>query len=233
MFNKLLNKFAKYKLLIISITLLSLFFIVYIIASRNLESAEYLPFAAFIVAGLAIIAACITAIIALESLAATKKALELTRAMTRPFLSYQTGDAHMKITDNEIITEYNITNSGSLPASEVDFVLTFFDKDEFISEDNLSKIYPIPNERFQVSGQESCTIIFPNCSTHLTSRLDLKNKVYMGLNHNIVNGKVKLRLSIFYKFMSNIYKTIQTEYIHKVAADGKLERTSIPPQIFS
>ncbi len=168
-----------------------------------------------------------------ESLDVTKKALELTRAMTRPFLSYQTGDALMIKTDNEIIAKYSITNSGSLPASEVDYDITFFDIDENITEDNQSIKYPIPNECYQVSGQYSCTTIFPNCSTHLTAQLDLKDKVYMGLNPNIDNGKVKLRLRIFYKFESNNYKTIHTEYIHKVDADGKRERTSIPPQTFT
>lgn len=168
-----------------------------------------------------------------ESLDITKKALELTRATTRPFLSVQSGDAHMKITANEIITEYVITNSGSLPASEVETDITFFDIDEDVTEDNQSKKYPIPNELYQLSGQSSCTTIFPNRSIRLESQLNLKDKAYMKLNHNIDNGKVKLRLSIFYKYKSSNYKTIQTEYIHKVTANGKRERTYIPPQIFT
>ncbi len=223
MFNKLLDNFAKYKIKITVITLLILFFIVYTIASRNLEPAESLSFSMLIVAGLAAIIACIAVILAKESLDATNKALELTRTSIRPLL-YTSGSIKVKRVEKYITLQFDILNSGSLPGENVNAYIDFFEDSEEVTEDNLSNRYT------QTTRESEFSLLFPNSIYHEIYILDLEEKNDLELWNSIKEGKTKYRIRIIYNSLGRRHLTIKTENIVKPEWEDKLLTTSILPQ---
>lgn len=148
-----------------------------------------------------------------ESYEVAKESLELTRAMQRPFLAWKASPL-ITIMPNMVKLELKIENTGSMPASDVHAYIQFFDKDEVITEDNLSSKYPPPIEQSVLEGYKFFFLL-PNHTFIKDVVLDLGQKSHLDLWENIKNEKVKVRLCIVYKGVDRKHTTIQTGLLQK------------------
>ncbi len=149
--------------------------------------------------------------------------LELTRNMIRPFL-YMAGSINAKKVGEFITLIFNIKNSGSLPGEDVHVDVDFFDKDEEVTEDNLSKKYQPPTK------EPIFPLVFPNSSYYPEYILNLQNEGSSELWQNIQQGKTKCRVRIMYKSLGRKHVTIQTEKLVQRGWEEMLVTIPIPPQ---
>ena len=177
-----------------------------------------------VIASIAALNSIFASINARDSLTATRKSLELTRKMIRPFLSMSDVMIPVsRIGDNVTLT-FKIENSGSLPSNDAHADIDFFDEDEEVTEDNLSNKYRRPDR----TGDHS--LVFPNNHYYELFILNLQDKDDVELWRNITKGKAKFRLRIMYTTFDNEYITIQTEHIAKPELVEKLQLLPILPQ---
>lgn len=157
------------------------------------------------------------------SLALTSKSLELTRNAIRPFI-YTADSINVKRVEKYITLTFNIYNSGSLPGKDVYTDITFFDKDEEITEENLSSKYA-PEE---VKSKPS--ILFPNSKYYHSYIIDLNQEADSKIWDDIMQGKTKCRVRTTYTSLGRKYVTIQTEELAKQEWAEGIVTKPIPPQ---
>ena len=170
----------------------------------------------YIIPIIALVVASIAAIGTLVS-------LKLTRDTIRPFI-YKADDIVVERPTGQIKLIFNIYNSGSLPGEDVHTDITFFDKDEKITEKNLSNTY----EAEVVKSKPS--IIFPNSKHFRNFVLDLSQENDLKLWNNILQGTTKCRVRTTYKSLGRNHITIQTEELAKVEWAKEIVTKPVPPQ---
>jgi hypothetical protein len=153
----------------------------------------------------------------------TLLSLKWTRDTIRPFL-YMDGSIGVKKVGKYITLEFNIKNSGSLPAEDVYVDIDFFDKDEEITEKNTSSKYAPPTRELEFPT------LFPNSIYHEVYVLDLKQKNDLELWNKIIKGEINCRVKIKYKSLSREHITIMTEKLEKREWEETIVTTPIPPQ---
>jgi hypothetical protein len=151
--------------------------------------------------------------------------LRWARDTVRPFLAL----FGIKFTSNGVgkdyaSVEFNIKNSGSLPATDVDVDVDFFDYDEEVTENNSSSKFAPANKL------PTTPMMIPNNDYVSVYTFDLKDRNDVELWENIGKGKTKVRLQIRYKSLGRQHLTIQTERISKSLRGKSLEWVPIPPQ---
>ena len=172
---------------------------------------------------IATICAVVSVVLALRSLEATGKALQLTRITLRPFLTVQPGNESINQREHMVNLEFHMKNTGPVPANIVTAQIAFFDDAEVVEDDNESKHYP--QDRQPPQG----IVIFPDAVNPLIQNFDLRRAIDKKLFDNIVHGKVKLRFRLTYSAQSIEYVTVQTEKLGK-AEQGLITRFPIQPQ---
>jgi hypothetical protein len=180
-----------------------------------------------VVASIAALNSMFASVSAHDSLVTTQESLELTRATQRPFLSLYPEPRPVISETNKALIEFKIQNSGSLPASDVKAELTFYDKNDEVTEDNRSKKYPSES---QLTGS---FLVFPNTYIHEEYELNLSDIDDVKLLQNMERGNIKFRIHITYKNLDSECLTIQTEQITRLvqrSGTRKLETIPIPPQ---
>ena len=153
----------------------------------------------------------------------TLLALKWTRDTVRPFIS-SFGTIPISHTPDTVTLTFKMQNSGSIPGSDVHTDIDFFDEDEEVTEDNVSKRYQPPNR------QSSYGLMLPNDIHYEKYILDLTDKDDVELWENITEGKVKLRLRTMYESLGRKHLTIQTERIVKLKGQKELQLIPFPPQ---
>ena len=177
----------------------------------------------FLVSSIAAIFAGISIWLAFRSLKMTEKALELTRITVRPFLALQPGDVSSKQSQQLMILEFHVKNTGPVPANLVTIEIAFFDDSEVIEEDNGSKYYRAKHE------QPEGVVIFPGAVYNVEQAINLSPSSGKNLVNNMANGKVNLRFRVTYRAQGTEYVTVQTERLGKAMA-GVITRFPIQPQ---
>jgi hypothetical protein len=173
------------------------------------ENLYIIPIAALVVASIAAIGTLVS--------------LKLTRDTIRPFI-YTAGDIVVERPTGQIRLIFNIYNSGSLPGEDVNTDITFFDKDEEITEENLSNTY----ETEVIKSKPS--ILFPNSKHDHNFILDLGQANDLKLWNNITQGKTKCRIRTTYKSLGRNHITIQTGELAKVEWAEEIVSHPISPQ---
>lgn len=158
-----------------------------------------------------------------ETLKLTTESLELTRNAIRPFVS-SVGTIPVSYTADTITLTFQIINSGSIPASNVNTLIDFFDKDEEVKVDNLSNKYLPPNR------QSGYSLMLPKNMHYEKFILDMKDKGDIQLWQNIQRGEVKLRLRTTYESLGRKHGTIQTNQIVKLKGQKDLQLIPVLPQ---
>ncbi len=157
---------------------------------------------------------------------ATLLSLQWTRDTIRPFLYMTAGGT---ITPYEVMERYtvfpfNISNSGSLPATRVNVDIDFFSHKEEVTEDNNSSIFKIATK-----GTET-PMILPNDNYISEYVLDMHDTNDHKLLDCIKQGKAKVRFRISYESLDRKHFTIQTFEISKSPWEKKPSFVPIPPQ---
>jgi hypothetical protein len=153
----------------------------------------------------------------------TLLSLKWTRDTIRPFL-YMHGSMNVKKAGKYIKLEFNVINSGSLPAEEVCVDIDFFDEYEEITEENTSSKYAPPIRELEFPT------LFPDSTYREDYILNLKQKNDLALWSKIIKGKVNLRTKIKYESLGRKHVTIMTEKLEKRAWEETIVTTPIPPQ---
>jgi len=164
--------------------------------------AAFWQYAAIIIATASAIFAGISAIIASES-------LNLTRAAVTPLVCFRgTIDlGNMSPSEKEEgiqNLDFPITNTGTTRADVFEVRIEPFREDEQVELDNSSKKYEtvtIPPETF---------LLFPNQTYHAIIGLHPEKENEMRLFRDLLDGIIKLRVTISYEGLGREYKTIQT-----------------------
>lgn len=164
----------------------------------------------------------VAAIAALAALMSFKHA----RDTARPFLSF-----NGTINIGPTTLAFPITNTGSMPANNINFRIDAFGVKETIKTKNISKNYTgffkEPPEEYQAG-----LIIFPNQTWQQVLGPLPKRKYdkWWGL---LIEGKIKLRITITYKSFGRKHRTIQTFAFEKLSLSKdkkRLHGVSIEPQ---
>ena len=159
---------------------------------------------------------------AIRSLNIANDSLKLTLNTVRPFMSVQPGNLTAIITPKAVTLSFEIKNAGVLPGELVHMDIAFFGNDEIITNDNISKEFPIK------SGVLSQPILFPNSTYHINYTIDISADIGKRIWETMKNGKVKIRHCIKYKGINTEYITIQSEQLDKKGKDT-LRRNQISP----
>lgn len=176
-----------------------------------------------VIASIAALNSMFASVAAHDSFITTSESLELTRKMIRPFL-YTAGSIDVKRVGNHITLVFAIQNSGSLPANDVKTDIQFFDKDEEITEENLSSKYaPLPEESIS-------PILFPNSTIYRNYVLNLKEANDLELFTALKEGKTECRVQTKYASLGIRYLTIQTIKLAKLDWAKGIFVTPILPQ---
>jgi hypothetical protein len=173
------------------------------------ENPYIIPIAALIVASIAAIGTLIS--------------LKLTRDTIRPFL-YMAESIKIRGLRKYRTMVFNIKNSGSLPAEDVNVAIHFFGEDEKVTEENSSSRYRPPK------AKSAPTIVFPNSDYYQNYVLDLEKAKESELWNNIIRGKIKCRVRIIYSSLGRKHTTIQTKAVVKREAEEDVVVKAIPPQ---
>ena len=152
-------------------------------------------------------------------------AITLANETQRPWL-YMIGG---KVTPYERNHRYTVlpfilSNSGSLPATNVDSHIDFFANDEEITEDNESRVFEVPTR------EEETPMLLPNDTYTEGFVLDIQNPNDRQLLDCIKQGKTKVRFRVSYESLSRKHLTIQTDRLSKLEWEADLVLTPIPPQ---
>jgi len=153
----------------------------------------------------------------------TLLSLQWTRNTIRPFLLWSGASMTPVIKDNYVTLPFRIHNCGSLPASDVEVNIDFFNKEEEVSEDNLSDICSIPIVTSELP------LIFPNDQYEERFVLNLDDNNESELWEKIKRGDVKLRLRIKYSSQGRKHATIITQKLCKPEWSESVIFTQIPP----
>jgi hypothetical protein len=165
--------------------------------------------------------------IAIASVAALNSMLASSIASDaqRPFISLQPGTIFVIEAEKEFTLKLEIKNTGTMPGNNVTADIGFFDEDEEITEDNLSKKYPAETRR------QPFLTLFPNVPCNVIYTFDLRQKPVSNLLKNIKKGKIRFRLRIMYTSLGRKHLTIETEQLGWASKEtGRTQRNSIPPQ---
>jgi hypothetical protein len=163
----------------------------------------------------------IASVAALNSILASSIASEA----QRPFL-YRTSLTKTQRVGKYITLGFNIKNSGSLPAEDVQTDINFFDKDEKATERNRSDIYEPPI----LESESSSFLLFPNSDYYQSIVLDLEQADDLKLWNDIKDGKTKCRIRITYTSLGRKHETMQTEELVKRESETDITTKPIPPQ---
>ena len=155
---------------------------------------------------------------------ATLLSLSWARDIVRPFLSHFGIEVTLDGTGKDYVSiAFSIQNSGSLPATDIDVDIDFFDDAEEVTENNSSSKFA------PATKLPTTPMILPNNDYTSEYTLDLKDRNDVELWENIRKGKTKVRLRIRYKSLGRKHLTIQTERISRPLR-GKSLWVPIPPQ---
>jgi len=157
-----------------------------IIVALTIANSQY-GFGTFLVY-LGIVIASIAAFANIHSNLMTRKALELTRITTRPFLSLEEAD----IATPEIIGRFTLKNTGNLPAENASFKVEIYsipkpDRPEIIEEGEIPILFPNDGMTLFVPIDENKSINFPVPASDFV---------------NLVNSGKEVHFSFKAKYMS-------------------------------
>jgi hypothetical protein len=201
--------------------------IVRLAATYDSAPDKFWPQATLLVGSIGVIIAAFSLWLARRSLQKTGEALELTRAMIRPFLAF-TGSPVVNANENIVRLEFKIKNTGSTPASDIHAYIQFFTIDEVVTEDNVSNRYVPPSEASPLESYD-CLFLFPDHIIIKDYVLDLLQKDNWEHWQDINNKKTKFRIRINYKGIDGQHSVIQTGRILGQAGNELLV-AQIPPQ---
>lgn len=176
------------------------------------------PLNSYIFIWLSIIIATMAAI---NSIFATTLANET----QRPWL-YMIGD---KVTPDERNNRYTalpfiLSNSGSLPATNIHCDIDFFANEEKVTEDNKSRVFEVAIKR------EEPPMLLPNGTYTEQYVLDIQNPNDLRLLDCMKQGKAKVRFRISYESLSRKHLTIQTDELSQLELEENPTFKPIPPQ---
>jgi hypothetical protein len=150
-----------------------------------------------------------TAILAMVALIVASISLDWATTTMRPYVS-RSGDIQIKQSSDYLTIEYQLLNSGRIPASNVSIETNLFgiNEKEEVTEDNASKKYPGANDVAPL-----ISVLFPNNKYCLNYTINLKEKLGGKLRDDILAGQVIFRLRIKYRSYGREHLTIQTEQL--------------------
>ena len=172
----------------------------------------------------ALVAAAVAALIAALS-------LKYTRDTVRPFLTFG-GTVNLGGPREKRTLAFPITNTGSMPADDVRLRIDPFGIDEEIGLKNASKRYKSLCDEKNEDDQEAL-VLFPNQTWQHVLNLDLTTENNKKWWEWLLNGNIKLRITILYRSLGRKHKTIQTLAFDELSLskDGeKLHGLSVKPQ---
>jgi hypothetical protein len=181
------------------------------------------PFHVFL-SQFALVAAAVAALIAALS-------LKYTRDTVRPFLSFK-GTINLGGPAEKRTLAFPITNTGPMPADDVRLIIDPFGIDEEIGLENTSKRYESLCDEKSEDEQEAL-VLFPNQTWQHVLNLDLTTENNKKWWEWLLNGNIKLRITILYRSSGRKYKTIHTIAFDELSlsADKKhLHALSVKPQ---
>ena len=163
----------------------------------------------------------IATIAAINSIFATTLANET----QRPWLYPLGGEVAPYESHNRYtVLPFTISNSGSLPATNIYCNIDFFANEEKITEDNKSHVFEVAIKR------EETHMLPPNGTFTEQYILDIQNPNDRQLLDCIKQGKTKVRFRISYESLSRKHLTIQTSELSQSKWDENLQFRPIPPQ---
>ena len=122
------------------------------------------------------------------------------------------------------VLPFILSNSGSLPATNVYCNIDFFANEEKITEDNKSRVFEVA-----VKGEET-PMLLPNGTYTEEYVLDIQNPNDRQLLDCIKQGKTKVRFCISYESLSRKHLTIQTYELFQRKWEENLAFIPIAPQ---
>jgi hypothetical protein len=169
--------------------------------------------------------------LAVATVAAISNLLSLkwSRDTIRPFLSCQHGHVITNIVTDKAGSEhvnipFRICNSGSLPATNINTDIHFFEHDEEVSDSNRSN-------KFEIATKIPIEpMLLPNAEYIVSYILDLPKSNDAMLWENIKKGTVKVRIKISYGCLGRRFLTIQTEEISRPDYEKGLVFVPVQPQ---
>jgi len=184
---------------------------------EHYEFIVFISYFALLVAATAALANCIS--------------LKYTRDTVRPFLMFG-GTINLGGLPEKRTLAFPITNSGSVPADNVKLEVKPFGIDEQISLENVSKKYAMFFDEPTKDSQEAL-ILFPNATWQSVLAADLTQESDQELWKGLLNGNIKLRITISYSSFGRRHKTIQTLAFDELSLskdEKRLYGLSVKPQ---
>lgn len=133
--------------------------------------------------------------------------LEWATTTMRPYVS-RSDDIQINQSPGYLTIEFQLLNSGRIPASDVSIETDLFGINEEVTEDNASKKYPGAND-----VAPRIAVLFPNNKYYLNYTINLNEKLGRKLRDDILAGQVVFRLRIKYRSHGREHLTIQTEQL--------------------
>ena len=129
------------------------------------------------------------------------------------------------ITSENVVTlHFTVKNTGTLPATNVNTYVDFFQKNEEITENNRSRKYS------PITTKSEAAMVFPNQSVGGNIGLKISNTDDKQLWEDIVHNEVNLRISIQYKGISQEYITVQAVKIETGMEGKQIHLIPVTPQ---
>lgn len=170
---------------------------------------------------------------ALAALAASLS-LKHTRDTIRPFLSFG-GTINLGGSHEEMTLAFPIKNVGSVPADNIDVIIHAFGTDEEIDIENVSRKYKGFFDKETEDAKEEALVLFPNQSWQSVVTADLTEKNNRQLWKSLLDGNVKLRITIRYRSFGRRHKTVQTLAFDELSLSSdkrEFHGISIKPQMW-
>jgi hypothetical protein len=187
-----------------------------------IDFAVYLAVMTDIAISFAFLSLAIATYFASASLRKAQDALELTRMNVRPFISIQPGDTEGKQLGNKFLLEFQIKNNGLIPANVTSIDITFFKKDEAITNDSKSSIYPADEPTLRQPT------IFPGATYPIIHTIDISLVMGKQIVADLFRGEISVRHTIKYKGKNIEYITIQTEELARDSGDTLIRKPRTP-----
>lgn len=191
--------------------LLALYWVYY--SYNRYEFTVFVSYFALLVAAIAALAALLS--------------LKYTRDTVRPFLTFKG-----TINIGRTTLAFPITNTGSMPADDIMIRIDAFELNEEISLENVSKRYANLFEELSEDSGEAL-ILFPNQTWQHVLSVDLTGESGKEVWEKLLNGNIRLRITISYRSFRRKHKTIQTLAFDELSLskDGKyFHGLSVKPQ---
>jgi len=176
----------------------------------------------------------VAVLVAAVAALAASLSLKHARDTIRPFLSFG-GTINIGGSLEAIDLAFPIKNVGSMPADSIEVIIHAFGTDEEIKIDNVSKKYNgFFNEKSKATNEEAL-VLFPDQTWQSVLIADMREENNEQLLKSLLDGDVKIRITIHYCSLGRKHKSVQTLAFDQLSLSSDkryLHGISIKPQVW-